>query len=94
MATKYISQEAAIKTLRKAEALYRKCMVSQVRADMIDHCIKLVNDVPTADVVEVVRCGECRYNPKRSWVHCPMTGADTRKPNDFCSYGKRRVDNG
>lgn len=51
MATDYISREAAIKILRKSEALYRRSMISQVRADMIGHCIRLIGEVPTADIV-------------------------------------------
>ena len=40
--------------------------------------------------IDIVRCKECKYNPKDiGWVCCPMTGANTRKPDDFCSYGER-----
>ena len=46
--------------------------------------------LPPADVVEVVRCKDCKYNPKSlGWVTCPMTGANTRKDDDYCSYGER-----
>ena len=39
---------------------------------------------------EIIRCKECKHNPKGiGWVSCPMTGANTRKPDDFCSYGER-----
>lgn len=48
---RYISLDDAIKLLRKAETGYRKTMVSQVRADMIAHCIKLICELPAADVV-------------------------------------------
>ena len=57
---------------------------------------EMVADVPTADVVEVVRCKECVLR----WTACPMaarivgnlrvsyfTGDD-----DFCSRGKRLED--
>ena len=52
---------------------------------------------PTADVVEVVRCKECRYSMK-SWITpsyderqylCNRTD-DYHKPTDFCSYGERK----
>lgn len=44
-----------------------------------------------ADLVRVVRCKDCKYYPHRwSWVSCPMTGKDTRKPEDYCSYGERK----
>ena len=93
MATEYISREAVIKTLRKAEKLYRKCMVSQVRADMIEHCIKLINDIPAADVQPVVmgewidklkkHCGVttvCSACGKRSGIG----GIDSNRYKPFC----------
>ena len=53
-----------------------------------------INDVPAADVVEVVRCKDCKHAymppPKRknaewcSW-HETEVGND-----DFCSYGEKR----
>ena len=48
-------------------------------------------DIEKAPSIDIVRCKECMYNPKDiGWVSCPMTGANTRKPDDFCSYGERR----
>lgn len=45
-------------------------------------------DVRSADVVEVVRCKDCRtYSNKVCWK---MRGR--MKPDDFCSYGERRTD--
>ena len=45
------------------------------------------------DIVKVVRCGECRHNPEEGgvgWIFCPLAEEDTRKPDDFCSYGVRK----
>ena len=50
--------------------------------------VDMIESRPTVDAVQVVRCKYCIYNPKRSWVYCPMTGSNTRKDDDFCSYGK------
>lgn len=56
-----------------------------------NEALSCVNIVPSADVVEVVRCKDCKYNPKSlGWVTCPMTGANTRKDDDYCSYGERK----
>ena len=44
-------------------------------------------DKPTADVVEVVRCKDCR---KRYIGECPMMYI--QPPNSFCRYGERRED--
>ena len=53
----------------------------------ISNVLAVIDDAPS---IEIIRCGECKYNPNGiGWVSCPMTGANTRKPDDFCSYGER-----
>ena len=54
--------------------------------------LNAIKDAPTIDAVEVVRCKDCKNNPKTDvgWISCPMTGRDTRKANDYCSYGERK----
>lgn len=52
--------------------------------------------VPTADVVEVVRCSECEYGKKatindKGFKICPVSGMEITD-NDYCSYGERRTD--
>ena len=37
---------------------------------------------------KVVRCKECKKNPKWSYVGCPMP-QKTDLENDYCSYGER-----
>lgn len=62
-----------------------------------------VNDVlnyaPTVDAVSVVRCKDCKWfadNNGGEWYGCKMFQVvwinpdDEPKPNDFCSYVKRR----
>ena len=65
--------------------------------DEYKYCRKIINNIPTADVVEVVRCKDCKYrkiefgwNGKR-YKMC----ANTDYPTDddaYCSYGERRED--
>ena len=54
--------------------------------------------IPTADVVPVVRCKDCKWfvdNNGGEWYGCKMfqvvriTPEDAPKPDDFCSYGER-----
>ena len=55
-------------------------------------CLDLLDNVPTADVVEVVRCKDCRFIEFMSdgkTLACLRQSA-YRKPDDFCSYGERR----
>lgn len=45
-------------------------------------------DAPTADVVEVVRCKDCKYQGNDD--ECPLLSlAAYTEPDDFCSYGKK-----
>lgn len=62
------------------------------RSCSVDDVIGFIEDVPTADVVEVVRCKDCKHfllhrmaciNPfHNGW--CTI--------NDYCSYGERRCE--
>lgn len=61
----------------------------------------LLDAVPSADVVEVVRCKDCKYlKPFASqygagqFCECPCSfgGQGIKKPNDYCSYGERKYD--
>ena len=48
---------------------------------------------PAADVVEVVRCRECKHYVRREYPFCEFEceGAEIHyKPDDYCSYGERR----
>lgn len=57
----------------------------------------LVQDAPTVDAVEVVRCKDCKgwcpeeiakaYGAPR---YCTLTGIPT-DADDFCSYGERKT---
>lgn len=58
-----------------------------------------IYDMPTADVVPVVRCRDCKHYVKGScnahsvWPDEYSTGYDCRPDDDdFCSYGERKED--
>jgi len=63
--------------------------VAFVYAAAHNHIIDVIKHLPSAQP-EIIRCKDCRKNPKWEWVGCPMTGKDTRKPDDFCSYAERK----
>lgn len=65
---------------------------------------KIISNCPTVDVVEVVRCKDCKYcevfypckaiGEESIEGHCCRLHNAYRKPTDFCSYGiKRGEDN-
>ena len=49
----------------------------------------VVDEFPTADVVEVVRCEDCKNNPKTTWFGCPMASHDYEFKDGFCYKGER-----
>ncbi len=48
----------------------------------------LIEDQPTADVVEVVRCKDCKHYREENF-HCWLMRGKMSL-NDYCSYGERR----
>lgn len=81
---KYISTNALIEELKRHDFL--PVIVKQA-----------IDAVPAADVVEVVRCEDCRwakkveeYEPKYQCVNiCRYGCTQWLDSNDFCSYGER-----
>ena len=79
----YIERKKAIKSLTGWET------------DPTDEEIEFtIKHIPAADVVEVVRCGECERRDKgfvseNDTICCPYMEAFMRK-DDFCSYGERK----
>lgn len=55
--------------------------------------VRLVNFVPAANVVEVVRCRECAYatRPGDNIIYCDNFERDMM-PDDYCSVGERKED--
>lgn len=56
-----------------------------------------INDAPTIDAVEVVRCKDCKYLMfSDCYGECGKGHMGIVSPYDFCSYGERKegVDNG
>lgn len=60
MAKEYIEREVAKERLR---IWITDCLLNEANeaADCFRLCIDLLDSIPAADVVEVVRCRECKY---------------------------------
>lgn len=53
----------------------------------VTDCISSVNEQPTVDAVEVVRCKDCKYwNGEGKYCDYDMSGL----ADDFCSWGEQR----
>ena len=58
-----------------------------------ENCV--VNDAPTIDAVEVVRCRECKFGdwdsePDDAMVCMRTKDGFWRSGNDFCSFGEQK----
>jgi hypothetical protein len=47
-------------------------------------------DTADTDIVPVIRCKDCKYNPKTSYTGCPMASISGRTENDYCSRAERK----
>ena len=87
MKSDYISRQAAIET---AISWYNHCFED---GESVAGLTVGLNNLPSADVVEVVRCKDCRYRYKWNEVEmCDIWENGGMKPTDFCSKGERRND--
>ena len=78
----YIEKAVALEALSK----------SGVTCNMRAH--KIVASIQAADVVEVVRCKNCRFFSGRQECYCHAADENGTpifvRENDFCSYGQRK----
>lgn len=49
-----------------------------------------VDICPSADVVEVVRCKDCKWRNKAGCALQIVDDSDKPSDNDYCSYGERK----
>ena len=63
------------------------------RSCWVDDAIGFLDDAPSVDAVEVVRCKECEHCEKDLYCRCHrwMGHPQIVKEDDFCSYGERRT---
>lgn len=93
-----IDANARIEEIRKAHCTNCENYGGvKCRACWVDDAIGLIDDAPTVDAVEVVRCKDCKHleiDPGLRYDKrmCLMRGGEYGycKDDDFCSYGERR----
>ena len=103
----YIKREDAIKALPKHCEKILTANVSYETADIYriatDHAIDVIKTLPAADVVEVIRCKDCKYFNLNKWgkvndiplivAHeiCDFWGNGCKTDKDaYCSFVERR----
>ena len=52
-------------------------------------CVARLKSLPTADVVEVVRCKDCDIIHNK-WMGCPHLNGLIPPPMFYCAYGERK----
>ena len=57
--------------------------------EALDEAIELINKMPSADVVEVVRCKDCEYSAPNKACNL-LAGLTFPTPNSYCSYAERK----
>ena len=76
----YIKREDAIKAMARG--------IGIPYTDFIDVAERCMDDIPTADVVEVVRCKDCKHWQDGGFSSYCICDGFTHS-DDFCSYGER-----
>lgn len=87
---KYIEHEAVMQEF--ADFVKRSNNSDFVPPPTWNQAVQIVEDFPAADVVEVVRCKDCKnYIDSRCYsLHRGLN--DWRSKEDYCSNGKRRIE--
>lgn len=92
MTNQYIEREAA-----KCELLSWAVCMNHPEYLMRDDALHVIDSIPAADVVEVVRCKDCKYwqdnNDGYPHQECRWGNYETPDPDDYCSYGERSKEN-
>ena len=52
--------------------------------------LRRLDEQPTVDAVEVVRCKDCKRYSQSGMCNLYLNVSHEMKPDDFCSYGERR----
>ena len=90
MMAEYIDQEAVKEIMQKyrcSDCTNDKsldCPLCQLHRPFAE-----ISKMPTADVVDVVRCKDCVV-PHNQWTGCPKLNGLITPPDFYCSYGERR----
>ena len=97
----YIEREKAIAI---CQSYYEHCLETHdYCGDSVAYDIRSnIKGLPTADVVPVVRCKDCKHytnidtyrNPPRLDFHWCNKFGNITKENDYCNYGERRCSDG
>ena len=80
---------------RALEIVYERGIAHPNAYHLTNYAMLVLQEAPTVDTVEVVRCRNCKYGDWDSKSDDAMVCMRTkdvfwRSGNDFCSYGERK----
>ena len=84
---------------RALEIVYERGIAHPNAYHLTNYAMLVLQEAPTVDVVEVVRCRNCKYGdwdskPDDAMVCMRTKDGFWRSGNDFCSYGERNGGDG
>ena len=79
----YIKREDAIRHIVKTSAQ------NELDIPAIGTVIYILSEMDSADVVEVVRCKDCKWYHEIGCAIKIVDESDEPKDNDYCSFGER-----
>ena len=96
--SKYINADTVIQALRETIDKHKDSEMFTRTVRAAENMIRIIDRMPSADVVEVVRCKDCKYNYgiannceyAKDDIVCCYWESDGLHSDDFCSRGKRR----
>lgn len=91
---RYIDADALIEELKSLSITVTglragKNVLRVLMNEYIKSIWKIVDEQPTANVVEVVRCKDCDV-PHNRWTGCPNLNGLIPPPNYYCARGERK----
>lgn len=86
-----ISRQAAIEKVRQLNAVVSPISDDVLLVDKAEAITELMI-LPSAE--PVIRCKDCKHNPKDEWFGCPMSHlSEAQRPETaWCWKGERRTD--
>lgn len=72
--------------------LFNRLATVQTLAD----AYAVIQGMPTVDAVPVVRCKDCKHNPKLEWFGCPMASLNEKQRPEtaWCWKGEQKDGDG
>ena len=91
------SEKRLIDANRALEIVYKRGIAHPNAYHLTNYAMAILQEAPTVDAVEVVRCRNCKYGdwdsePDDAMVCMRTKDGFWRSGNDFCSYGERKED--